>query len=293
MRHRRGREKDGISHRRKGEGPNHEGPLAVGQGQSLEPSSAPTRRSKRKPSSSSIPRIASTCSIQDPNSTVAIDVKSSDSDNADRRCGVFQCIKYRAVMEAMGIRSGPRVIVILITQRRLPGELKDFLRHHRTRHFRIPAHFGSASPPEALSVQSTASMVSRLRLDLTVRTECWITLVPRVESGSLPAMTSSFPVHHRTLREVWLRRGTAPNSHAPGKLHPISLSELGNAAARETFATATLPFAAAWTDLFESMTAVKHALRWRENGPGLGRDARIAYSSLLRALHGASVLDRE
>ena len=41
------------------------------------------------------------------------------------------------------------------------------------------------------------------------------------------------------------------------------------------------PFAAAWTDLFQSMIAVSQKLRWRENGPGLGRDARIAYSSLL------------
>lgn len=80
---------------------------------------------------------------------------------------------------------------------------------------------------------------------------------------------------------VWLRRGTAFNTHAPGHCHPMPLSELGNAAARETFTTATLPFAAAWIDLFQSMIAADHYdLRWRENGPGVGRDARIAYSGL-------------
>ena len=78
-----------------------------------------------------------------------------------------------------------------------------------------------------------------------------------------------------------MRRGTISNPHAPGHWHPVSLSELGNAAARETFTTATLPFAAAWTDLFQSMITAGQDLRWLENGPGVGRDARIAYSGLL------------
>ena len=73
-----------------------------------------------------------------PNSTVAIEVKSSDSDNADLRRGVFQCIKYRAVMEAMDIRLDPRIIAILVTQTRLPGKLKGLLRQHGVRHFRAP-----------------------------------------------------------------------------------------------------------------------------------------------------------
>ena len=39
--------------------------------------------------------------------------------------------------------------------------------------------------------------------------------------------------------------------------------------------------AAIWTDLFESMLVPGRDLRWVERGPGVGRDARIAYSSLL------------
>ena len=74
-----------------------------------------------------------------PNSTVAIEVKSSDSDDADLRRAVFQCIKYRAVMEAMDIRSNPKIIAILITQTRLPGELKGLARRHDIRHFLAPS----------------------------------------------------------------------------------------------------------------------------------------------------------
>ena len=91
-------------------------------------------------------------------------------------------------------------------------------------------------------------------------------------------MTTPSQITHR---EVWLRRSASPNPCAPGRWHSFSLSELGNAAARETLVTETLPFAAIWTDLFRSMIVQDHTLRWCENGPGVGRDARIAYSSLL------------
>ena len=94
-------------------------------------------------------------------------------------------------------------------------------------------------------------------------------------------MTPASAFQSTPIRRVWLRRGTALTSYAQGEWHRMSLSDLGHAAARETFATATLPFAGVWTDLFQSMTAASQDLRWRENGPGLGRDARIAYSSLL------------
>lgn len=94
-------------------------------------------------------------------------------------------------------------------------------------------------------------------------------------------MTSAPASRSAITREVWLRRGTALSSKAPGKWRRMSLSDIGLAAARETFSTATLPFAGAWTDLFQGMTIASQKLRWHENGPGLGRDARIAYSSLL------------
>ena len=83
------------------------------------------------------------------------------------------------------------------------------------------------------------------------------------------------------VRKVWLRRSASPHFAAPGTWHDLALSEIGNVAARETLATATLHFAAIWTDLFQDMIAPCNSLRWRDNGPGVGRDARIAYSSLI------------
>lgn len=81
---------------------------------------------------------------------------------------------------------------------------------------------------------------------------------------------------------IWLRRGSPSNPVVAGKLHSFKLSAIGNAAARETFVTATSHMAAIWTDLFHSLMAPNSQyLCWRENGPGIGRDARIAYSGLL------------
>ena len=59
------------------------------------------------------------------------------------------------------------------------------------------------------------------------------------------------------------------------------MSDIGNAAARETLVTATSQMAAIWTDLFRDMITEDCELRWREDGPGIGRDARIAFSGLL------------
>ena len=84
-----------------------------------------------------------------------------------------------------------------------------------------------------------------------------------------------------TSRNLWLRRGTPSQPHTDGSGWDLQLSQLGVAAARETLVTATVPFATAWTDLFQEMITNYSELRWRENGPGIGRDARIAYSSLL------------
>lgn len=83
-------------------------------------------------------------------------------------------------------------------------------------------------------------------------------------------------------RLIWLRRGSPSNPVAIGKPHSFKLSAIGNAAARETLVTATYHMAAIWTDLFHSLMAPNSRhLCWCEDGPGIGRDARIAYSGLL------------
>ena len=67
--------------------------------------------------------------------TVAIEVKSIDSNEADLRRGVFQCIKYRAVLEAMDFRSDPTVTAILVTQKDLPEDLASLARLNGVRCF--------------------------------------------------------------------------------------------------------------------------------------------------------------
>ena len=57
--------------------------------------------------------------------TIALEVKSADSNYADLRRGVFQCIKYRAVMNAMDPRSSDLVQAVLVTESPLPGDLAD------------------------------------------------------------------------------------------------------------------------------------------------------------------------
>ena len=97
-----------------------------------------------------------------------------------------------------------------------------------------------------------------------------------------------------TKRSIWLRRGDRSIPNPSGVWHDLRLSAIGNAAARETFVTATPHMAAIWTDLFESMLVPGPKLRWYRNGPGVGRDARIAYSSLLgRYIARAYLSDHE
>ena len=92
-------------------------------------------------------------------------------------------------------------------------------------------------------------------------------------------VTAASAIQSPTRRKIWFRR--SPPAHPSDDWHLVSLTALGVAAARETFLTETLPFATAWTDLFQNMLAPGEQLRWRESGPGTGRDARVAYSSLL------------
>ena len=65
--------------------------------------------------------------------TVAIEVKSRDSDVNDVERGVYQCVKYRAVLEAQDIRRKPIVESWLVTETPLPGELKALARRLKVR----------------------------------------------------------------------------------------------------------------------------------------------------------------
>ena len=95
------------------------------------------------------------------------------------------------------------------------------------------------------------------------------------------------------MRSVGLRRGSVPWPRPPApprggrgplptpKKHNLMLSSIAHAAAMETLLIDTPHMAAIWTDLFKSLLVCSPEFRWRENGPGIGTDARVAYSGLL------------
>lgn len=90
------------------------------------------------------------------------------------------------------------------------------------------------------------------------------------------------PPNLNSSRETWLRRFNSHDRHDKGNPYSHRLDVIGYAAARETLVTATPHMAAIWTRLFRDiLSSSSTQLRWLDNGPGIGRDARIAYSSLL------------
>ena len=107
-------------------------------------------------------------------------------------------------------------------------------------------------------------------------------------------MTTRHSITNPPQRSVWFRRGVFSSPYAVGMDNSVSLLELGLAAARESFLTGTISIAAAWSELFESMLSQSGKLEWRDSGPGIGRDARIAYSSLLgRYMARAYLTDKQ
>ncbi|MEG3168070.1 hypothetical protein U1737_07695 [Sphingomonas sp. LB3N6] len=72
------------------------------------------------------------------NRTVVLEIKSRISNEVDLRRGVYQCIKYRAVKEAMDVREQVPVEAFLVTEVKLSGEIAALLRLHEIRHFLAP-----------------------------------------------------------------------------------------------------------------------------------------------------------
>ena len=75
-----------------------------------------------------------------PDEVVAIEVKSRISDWDDFRRGVYQCVKYRAVMKAQEQeeKSGRRVRALLVTETPLPVDLARTAKRLRVRHLEVP-----------------------------------------------------------------------------------------------------------------------------------------------------------
>ncbi|WP_047454632.1 hypothetical protein [Rhizobium rhizogenes] len=74
--------------------------------------------------------------------TIVVEVKSRISNNLDLRRGVYQCIKYRAVRQAMDVREATPIEALLVTENELPGEIAALMKLHGIRHFVAPLERG-------------------------------------------------------------------------------------------------------------------------------------------------------
>ena len=122
-----GKERDGTRRGGGGEGPNHRAlRLRVTRDPALVHRGLRPEDTKTEVELLSGDRVDVVSTAKD--GTVAIEVKSKDSDWDDLRRGVYQCVKYRAVIAAQHIRRDARVESWLVTETSLPGELKELAR---------------------------------------------------------------------------------------------------------------------------------------------------------------------
>lgn len=70
--------------------------------------------------------------------TVVLEVKSRISNEVDMMRGVYQCVKYRAVMTATHVQEDPLVEAFLVTETEVSGEIASLLRLHKIKHFIAP-----------------------------------------------------------------------------------------------------------------------------------------------------------
>lgn len=133
----KGTEKDGIRYGRSGEGDRHKAlrlwvkanPQAVRAAYS----DARTETEVQLDSGDRVDAVYYTR-----HGTVVLEVKSRESNHIDLRRGVYQCIKYRAVQNAMNVRKDAPVEAYLVTEESLPGEISDLLKLHKIKHFQAP-----------------------------------------------------------------------------------------------------------------------------------------------------------
>jgi hypothetical protein len=132
-----GTENDGLRYERSGEGPNHKALrlwVYANPGRIRRKFADATTRTEVILDSAD--RVDALFNLKD--QVIAIEVKSRDSNLIDLRRGVYQCIKYRAVLDAMDIRKAGSVRAMLVTETELPGEIEALLRTHDIIHFLAP-----------------------------------------------------------------------------------------------------------------------------------------------------------
>jgi len=70
--------------------------------------------------------------------TVAIEVKSRDSNELDLLRGIYQCVKYRAVLSVTDVRSEAPVEAVLVTETSLPRYLHAVATRLEIKHVKVP-----------------------------------------------------------------------------------------------------------------------------------------------------------
>ena len=117
-----GKEKDGLPRGRTGEGKNHKAlRLRVKENPGLIERNLHDVRTETEVELLSGDRVDVVCYASE--RTVAVEVKSRDSNWTDLRRGIYQCVKYRAVLRAQDLRENPPVYSWLVTELQLPNDL--------------------------------------------------------------------------------------------------------------------------------------------------------------------------
>lgn len=128
-----GTEKDGILRGRGGEGPNHKAlRLWVQANPTAVFPKLMVTRSETEVDLLSGDRVDVVYYAAE--RTIGLEVKSKDSNEADITRGIYQCVKYRAVMRAMDPRDDAHITAILVTEQKLPGYLNELAKRLEVPH---------------------------------------------------------------------------------------------------------------------------------------------------------------
>ncbi len=131
-----GAEKDGIPRGRGGEGENHKAlRLWVTENSKKIAPRLKGVRSETEVELLSGDRVDSVYYAD--GQTLAIEVKSSTSNWYDLQRGIYQCVKYQAVMKAMDPREDAVVSALLVTEDKLDGTLKALAKQLGIKHKRV------------------------------------------------------------------------------------------------------------------------------------------------------------
>lgn len=128
-----GKEKDGLPRGRSGEGPAHKAlRLWVRDNPAKILPRLKSVRSKTEVELLSGDRVDNVYYAD--SATVAIEVKSAKSNWYDLQRGVYQCVKYRAILKAMDPRDDADIKALLITETPLDGTLKALIKDFDLKH---------------------------------------------------------------------------------------------------------------------------------------------------------------